>query len=634
MRKILFFIALIQASLYVFAIDGEYAVSKIDSSLLKNAHAVKRFEEIQFTVHNLEKAIFTHVYVITILDEKGDEFADFVEGYDKLQSIESVEGTLYDAKGIKIKSLKKSDLQDKSATGDNNLADDNRLKYHNFYYRVYPYTIRYQVELKYNYTMFYPRWLPVGNEFVSVEYSSMNIKVPDGIEFRHKAMNFSGSPAVTTDKGYKSYKWELKNFAAVEDEYKSPSWLEMVPVVAFAPVQFQIEDYAGNMSNWQDYGKFVYALKANRDNLPDNIKQTVHQLTDGLTDPRQKIAKLYKFLQENTRYISIQLGIGGWQPFDASYVAGKKYGDCKALSNYMYALLKEAGIPSNYTLVKALSGNKFFMPDFPSSQFNHVILSVPLQNDTVWLECTSQTLPAGYLSDHTDDRYVLLIDENGGKLVRTPKYGLNENLEVRKVTVVIDETGNASITADNTYRALQQDRLHGMINGLSKEKVKELLNEQLDIPSYDISSYNYTEDGSSLPVVSEKLQLTAPNYASVTGKRLFIVPNIFTRLHHKPTPDDNRKFDVEERLEYRDIDTVEIKIPEGYKEESLPKALALVTRYGKYNATVTIKDGKIIYHRLMEQYSGRFAASEYAEYVKFFEQVYKADRSKIVLVKN
>jgi len=76
--------------------------------------------------------------------------------------------------------------------------------------------------------------------------------------------------------------------------------------------------------------------------LPDNIKKEVHELTDNLKDVRQKVYVLYDFLQKNTHYINVSLGIGGWQPFPADYVAIKRYGDCKALSNYMVALLKEA----------------------------------------------------------------------------------------------------------------------------------------------------------------------------------------------------------------------------------------------------------------------------------------------------
>ena len=81
--------------------------------------------------------------------------------------------------------------------------------------------------------------------------------------------------------------------------------------------------------------------------LPEDIKKKVHELTDHLKDPREKINVLYDFLQKNTHYISIQLGIGGWQPFPADYVAAKRYGDCKALSNYMIAWSNDPMIPKS-----------------------------------------------------------------------------------------------------------------------------------------------------------------------------------------------------------------------------------------------------------------------------------------------
>jgi hypothetical protein len=193
------------------------------------------------------------------------------------------------------------------------------------------------------------------------------------------------------------------------------------------------------------------------------------------------------------------LGIGGWQPFDASYVASKAYGDCKALSNYMYALLKEANIKSCYTQIRAGAGKYFFLPDLPSPQFNHIILCVPLQKDTMWLECTSQTLAAGYLSDFTCNRYALAVDENGGKLIRTPNYGMKENLQVRNIKAILEEDGMLNVTANTTYNGIQQDEIHSAITGLSKDKVKELLNEKLDFSTYDIKQFDYKEQKSSLP---------------------------------------------------------------------------------------------------------------------------------------
>jgi hypothetical protein len=619
--------------LFLYAGDGDYAVSKISPALLKNADAVLRLEELSFEVINTRQAIEKNHYVITILNEKGDKWSEFIEYYDKLREINSVEGYLYGANGKQLKKIKLKDLQDLSGVGESNLIEDNRIKRHNFYYRVYPYTIEYDVEVRYSHTMFFPGWIPQGGEKLAVEQSRFTIICPSNYQFRYKAFNYSGAPQVTTEKNSKTSTWVAKDLPALIKETNGPYWHELATEVITGPTDFQLGDYKGSMNSWQEFGKFLYTLKAGRDNLPDNIKQVVHTLTDGINDVRKKIQVLYEYMQKNTRYISIQLGIGGWQPFDAAYVAKKGYGDCKALSNYMFSILKEAGIRSHYTLIRAGDDANYMTDDFPSSQFNHVILSVPLDKDTVWLECTSQTLPAGYLSSFTANRYALVIDEKGGSLVRTPKYGLNDNLEIRKLKAILNDDASLQIQVVTDYRGLQQDDVHNLINYLSNDKVKEYLQKQLDFPTYDLNKFEYKEDKSTIPEVEEKLDLYVSNYATITGKRLFITPNVMTRAYTKLKADEERKYDIVLHSEYKDIDTVEIEIPKGYEPESFPQPVTIETKFGKYYSASRLIENKILYHRIREQYSGVFSAKDYGALVNYYDAIYKADRNRIVLVK-
>lgn len=613
--------------------EGDYAVSKIPASLFKNANAVKRYEDIRFEVLDLEKARYFHKVAYTILNEKGDKFAQCLEYYDKLQTVQSIDGRLYDETGKKIKSLRNSDIQDKTGTDGGSLADDNRIKFHSFYHKVYPYTVEYEVEFRYNHTMSYPGWIPLEGENISMESGKIAVTLPEGLNFRYKAFNYPGEPVVTNQKSSKTYTWELKNVAAVEYEIASPNWYEITPVICMGPAEFAMEGYKGNMSSWQDFGKFVYALNAGRDQLPENIKKTVHELTDGESEPRKKVEVLYHFLQQNSRYISVQLGIGGWQPFDAKYVAANRYGDCKALTNYMYSLLKEAGIKSNYTLVKSGEGKTFFINNFPSLQFSHAILSVPMQNDTLWLECTSQTLPAGYLSGFTSDRYALMIDENGGTLVKTPRYGIGDNIQIRRIKAAISPEGQLTTDVVTVYKARQQDELHQLIKGHSKEKVSERLKDEIDLPNYDVVSFDYKEDPSVLPSITEDLRITSNNYAQVTGKRLFVCPNLLSKNHSKLIYDSTRKFDIDITYAYTDIDTVEIKIPEGYKPEAIPKDVTIHGDFGSYASSLVVSTDKIVYRRSLEKFAGRFPAKKYDELVDFYNRIYKADNSKLVFVK-
>ena len=172
-----------------------------------------------------------------------------------------------------------------------------------------------------------------------------------------------------------------------------------------------------------------------------------------------------------------------------------------------------------------------------------------------------------------------------------------------------------------------------MINFLSKDKVKEYLQKQLDLPTYDLDKFEYKENKTNLPEVEEKLDLYVSNYASLTGKRLFILPNVMTRSVTKLKTDEERKYDIVLHHEHRLIDSVEIEIPKGYESESLPQPVSIESEFGKYSSNIKLVDNKIFYWRVREQNSGTFSAKDYPSLVDYFDSIYKADRNKIVLVK-
>jgi hypothetical protein len=621
-------------ALGAFCADPDYSAAAIPKELLKNANVVKRMEEVRFEIINTGETILYQKYALTILNEAGDKHAQFSQYYDKLINIRFIEGSLYDAQGKLLKKLKNKDIQDLSGVSDNNLFDDNRVKAHNFYYSVYPYTVEYEMELKFNNTLFMPSWTPQEFESLSVQSSHFTLIHPQDYTIRSKTFNYKGEPAISVLKNKKVLEWQVKDVPAIKKPFASPRWRDITASVYLAASDFEVEGYKGNMNTWKEFGKFQLILNKDRDKLPDDIVAKVRQLTANVSDEREKIKIIYSFLQQNTRYISIQLGIGGWQPFEAADVAKKGYGDCKALTNYMYSLLKAAGVKSCYTLVSAGDDvrNHQMMIDFPSSQFNHVILCVPGQKDSIWLECTSQTMTAGYMGDFTGNRTALLIEEDGGKVVSTPRYGVKENLQVRSIKGIIKADGALDVKVNTIYSGMQQDNLHGMLSYLSKDKVKKVLNEELDLSTYDINDFRYREDKSKLPKIDEQLDIYVSNYATVSGKRLFIYPNLLNRNTTR-VPDEERVYDFVFDYEYRDIDTVEFDIPDGYSLEAMPKDVSVKTKYGVYSSSVKFVNNKLYYLRVREQYAGRFPAKEKEEIAAFFETIYKNDRGRVVFVK-
>ncbi len=610
----------------------EYHVNLIPDSLKKDANAVKRFESYAVSVKSIDKVVIIHKYAITVLNEHGNRFATFYNYYDQLRSLDHIDGSLYDAQGKKIKSVKKKDIEDVSMQDGFSLMRDSRIKAHSFYYTQYPYTVEYEYKQEYKGVFVLPQWIPVqGNNF-SVQESNFNIETPVDYNLRYKQFNYNEEPVIIKNKNH-TYLWKIKNVKAIAPEIFQPFFRELVPNVAVAPTNFSYGGYTGNMSSWLSLGKFQVELNKGRDELPDNVKKTVHQLIDGTADTKEKIKLLYEYLQKNTRYISIQLGIGGLQPFDAKYVAANGYGDCKALSNYMIALLKEAGIGGYYTIIHAGEREKFYMPDFPSDQTNHIIVSVPLAKDTMWLECTSQTKAAGFLGSFTDDRYGLMIKEDGGYLVKTPAYQAADNLQSRIINASIDENGKLTAEIRTSYTGLQQEDVQEMVESFTQKKLLENLKKKFELPTYDVTDFKYSGKKSTVPSTEEELNLSADHYASVTGKRMFITPNILSKTSNKLDSTGTRKFDILYDFAFRDTDTVHIKIPEGYTVESIPKNTTIKNQFGQYEINFKIEGNMITHNRFYERTAGRFSPQDYSELVKFYEAMFKADRSSFVLVK-
>ncbi len=554
-------------------------------------------------------------------------------GYDKLSKITSFKGASYDPAGKLIRRLKSSEIYDQSAFDGFSLYSDNRLKAAQLGHGSYPYTVVFEYEIEYRYLFMIPNFRIIPAQKVAVEKSQFQIHYPPSLKPKYKVCNFNAAPDESTQPdGKGTLTWRFENLKAMRMELYGPPIQETLPYIMVAPVQFEFDGYKGSTESWDEFGKWIVSLNKGRNQLPEEAKAKVLQLTAHLKTEEEKIKAVYEYLQNRTRYVSIQLGIGGFQPFEASVVEKTGYGDCKALSNYMVAMLETIGIPAHYTLVRAGRDAPPLQTDFPSSQFNHVVVCVPLTADTIWLECTSQTNPFGYAGTFTGDRKALAITDNGARLVNTPVYTADDNVQSRTATVVVDGSGNAASKIRTTYRGLQSenDGLNFIIGQPDKEK--KWIQNHTTIPNFSINSFTVSEIKERIPSVIVTLDLTLSRYASVSGKRLFLTPNLMNRSTFLPEKNDNRKTKIVIKTSYIDLDTIRYRMPEGLYPEFLPESIHLKSRFGEYQATVTIDAGDVVYIRKMRIEKGEYRAEAYNELVEFYRSINKSDNMKIVFL--
>lgn len=631
------FFAVIAVALFVgkiFATDPKYPVSAIPVELRENVNVVFRHDEMVFRISSKDKATYYVHQVITILNEKGKAYASEIVSYDKLSKIKDINGTAYDADGKQIKRLKNNEILDQSAFDGFSLYSDARFKALDLSQTTYPYTIEVEYEVEYKYLFHIPSFVLIPDEKISAEYSSYALEFPAGLQPRYRLNNTDLKPAQgRTKDGLEMLRWDFRNVKPIKFEPHGPSRQDLVVSISAAPSQFEYDDYVGTMNSWDEFGRWISTLNKGRAVLPEATKQKVKQLTAAASTNEEKVKILYEYLQNKTRYVSIQLGIGGYQPFEASVVDQTGYGDCKALSNYMVAMLETIGIRSHYTLIRAGEGAASMKADFPSPQFNHAIVAVPNGQDTLWLECTSQSNPFGYQGTFTGDRKALLITDKGAVIANTTRYSAEENVQSRSADVTLTMTGDAKAVVKTVYSGLQyeNDDLSSVIN-TGFDDQKKWIQQNVEIPNFDIQSFGLTNHKSKIPSAKVDLQLSLRRFATVSGKRIFLTPNLMNRWTYVPEKVDSRKTDVVTRFAFTDYDTIRYHLPEGIYPEYLPEPVKLKTKFGEYEASFKVDQGMLLYTRKVKMNKGVFPAQSYQELIDFYRSMNKADHSKLVFL--
>ncbi|MGI4872656.1 MAG: hypothetical protein ACRYFX_15960 [Janthinobacterium lividum] len=282
---------------------------------------------------------------------------------------------------------------------------------------------------------------------------------------------------------------------------------------------------------------------------------------------------------------------------------------------------------------------------FPSSQFNHVILCLPLAAqaaapaDTVWLECTSQTEAFGYMGTFTGNRHALLLTPEGGRLVATPRYGAQANRQQRRTDLWVDAEGGAKATVRTQRTGLAQDTYAQLLHGADPDEQKKYVTNRLTLSHFTLTSLRLTQPASAaaLPTVVESLGLDLPGAATPAGRRLLLEPNLLSRLAPLPPQVGPRQYPVALPAPSLTQDTVRLHLPAGFKPDHLPAPVQLATPYGTYTSTcTTLPDGTLQYVRQLETRRPTgltLPAAKYPEYQDFRRKISQADHAQVVLVK-
>jgi tetratricopeptide (TPR) repeat protein len=171
--------------------------------------------------------------------------------------------------------------------------------------------------------------------------------------------------------------------------------------------------------SWEAVGAWYQGLESDRI-VPDAaVKARVAELTAGKTTDEEKVRAVYGYVATQIRYIGVAFGIGRYQPHRAAEVLENQYGDCKDKHTLLAAMLSAVGLHPNAVLIGA--GARFNEAVPSPGSFNHLITTVSVSGQQVWLDTTAEIAPYRALLYVIRDKKALVIPDVGvAKVEMTP----------------------------------------------------------------------------------------------------------------------------------------------------------------------------------------------------------------------
>jgi len=570
------------------------------------------------------KLIVTDTLIIQINNRDGESAADVDLVYSKGEKPSIELAWIEDMQGNIIRRLKNNEIKDRNYISDATLYQDDFLRSFQLKHNQYPYRIVFS----------YKTTMSKFFQIASIDYSHRGKPVHDGrlvveipasekIKFQQRNI---GKPLIQQSNETSTYTW---NFSYTPRPYQlnAPYTDDEAPFLQILPIDFRY-GIPGSTQDWKAFGNWIFRLNQGKDKLPESEKNKIDGLLTGISDKKEKCRTLFHYMQDYNRYINVSIDIGGLQTYPAEYVCNNRYGDCKALTNYMKAILKYAGIDSYYTLINMNEEVKDIDPGFASQAFNHVILTVPFEQDTLYLECTSKNLPFGYIYTSIQDRKALLIDEENSHLISIPALSWQDvacsrKHEIHLLSGGMDQVGMSIIQRGSKFESATYLNTSDKKDAIEKYIIR---NSPVNISKFEESTLD------KQPRDSTSIRITAkyhfPASSKIYGNNLVITP--FGRKISSYEAPEKREQQV--RLDYPEYyaDTSIYIIPEK-KISKIPENISLTTPFGTYTQDYRQEGQKLYVYKTIHIFAGKYDLDRYEAFYKFIQAVRNNENKKIYL---
>ena len=387
--------------------------------------------------------------------------------------------------------------------------------------------------------------------------------VPQGREISFKNYNTSISPLINRSTAETVYEWKSYNVNSFHCEDGVPSWYDPYSSVG-------ISEY----KNWEEVNDWAMKLFPTVTDLSPLLQKKISELRNSSRSSEELIHATLKFVQDDIRYLGIEIGVNSHQPNHPNKIFAQRYGDCKDKAYLLCTMLRAFNIEANPVLVNT-SFKKTVNDWLPSSHaFDHVTVRVSINGIEYWFDPTI-SYQRGPLSNISfPDFECGLVVREGTSALRLIPGREPGRVETKELFEIPNMSGKTYLKVTTEYSGSYADNIRSSFKSSSKYEMLKEFKEFYDDYFEKIvgDSLSYIDDERTGIFRTMEYYTIHDLWEIKDGKKKITFQSYLINSVIKKPSDEKRKMPFELTYPAKYIEDVEIDLPEEWESfESFDK---------------------------------------------------------------
>lgn len=483
-------------------------------------------------------------------------------------------------------------------------------------------------------TPFYFRsYLPLVN-------TSYTVTFPNDIQLKYIVKNDDKNIIRFTEEKKRKetvYTWTANNIETVDDYNDAPSDQYFQPhVIVYISSYQDNNEIKPFLNSLEDLYKWNASFTKDLNVNPDaSLKKIVDSLTTGLTSEKEKANNIYKWVQQNIRYVAFENGVEGFRPRQAAEVCNKRYGDCKDMSSIITQMLRMANIKSYYTWI----GTRALPYDYSEVPLplvdNHMISTTLIDNQWIFLDGTDPSAIFGVPPSHIQGKEALIaISEKEYKVIRVPVAEPSANLILDSTFITLTDNGIKG-RESVYYHGYSGSQVYSALLYRDPVETKDYVKSRMGKASnkFILGDYKINKIDPSANLVNISANFEIPDYGKKAGNELYLNLNLEKLLEGQLIDTAKRKVAKEIDYKYVIRQYHILEIPQGYRSTYVPQNFSFDNDVFSLKITYETKNNSIIAYQEIVNKLIMVKPSQFNEWNRALKAVMPQYKEAIVLEK-